>query len=219
MNNKPYIVLVGVDFSELGDRALQEGFAVASLQDNSEVHVLSIFPVPSMDPREAIAVYAAVDERGTLEAATERLRIHVQAQLDNFAATRPGKSVPSRVISHVSVDTASHGIVQLAMDLGANLIVVGTHNRKGIERFLLGSVAESTVRYARCPVLVIPAELPPEAESVKFAPACPDCVRARQSSAGQELWCEQHRVRHGRRHTYHQADRSGGETNFPLVTK
>jgi K+-sensing histidine kinase KdpD len=123
-----------------------------------------------------------------------------------------------RVISHVSIDTAAHGIVQMASDIGADLIVIGTHNRKGVERFLLGSVAESTVRHARCPVLVMPAQDKPD-EAVKFDPPCSECVRARQASAGRELWCAQHRERHGRRHTYHQSDRSGADTNFPLVNR
>ncbi|MBI3746501.1 MAG: universal stress protein, partial [Chloroflexi bacterium] len=38
----------------------------------------------------------------------------------------------------------------------ATLIVVGTHGRRGLARALMGSVAEATVRYARCPVVVVP---------------------------------------------------------------
>ena len=84
-------------------------------------------------------------------------------------------------------------------------------------RLLLGSVAEGTVRHTHCPVLVIPAEQPHD--EIKIAPPCTECVRARRESAGQQMWCEQHRERHGRRHTYHQADRSGAESKFPLVTR
>jgi len=104
----------------------------------------------------------------------------------------------------------------LATHLGADLIVMGTRNKKGLERLLLGSVAEGTVRNARCPVLVIPAPVEPE-PALAIAPPCAECVQARLASNGKEFWCEQHRERHGRRHTYHQSDRSGGESNFPLV--
>jgi hypothetical protein len=121
-----------------------------------------------------------------------------------------------QVVSHAIVDTAAHAIVQLAAHLAADLIVIGTHNRKGLERLLLGSVAEGTVRNAQCPVLVIPAPAEPDAE-LTLVPACPQCVQARASSGGKEFWCEQHRERHGRRHTYHQSDRSSSASNFPLV--
>jgi len=216
MTNKPYILLVGVDFSELADRALHEAFAQASQRANSEVHVLSVLPVAGEDPGYAISVYAKLDEKPILDAALHRLRTHVELQLQSFGTAHPDARLAFRVVSHALVDTAAHGIVQLASHLGADLIVVGTHNPKGIERLLLGSVAEGTVRDAPCPVLVIPAPPKPEAEVV-LDPPCSECVRARAASSGKDFWCEQHRERHGRRHTYHQSDRSSSDRNFPLV--
>ncbi|MEI9949103.1 MAG: universal stress protein [Pseudomonadota bacterium] len=218
MKNKSYILLVGVDFSELADRALHEAFAQASQRVDSEVHVLSALPVASEDPGYAISVYAALDEKPILDKAIERLRTHVELQLEKFRLAHPDASLTFRVVSHAHVDTAAHCIVQLASDLEANLIVIGTHNPKGIERLLLGSVAEATVRAARCPVLVIPSPTKPESE-VTITPPCPECVRTRVASAGKEFWCAQHSERHGRRHTYHQSDRSSGDSNFPLVIR
>ena|SRR6266536_575366 len=46
-------------------------------------------------------------------------------------------------------------IVETAAELGAEMIVVGTHGRGGLQRFLLGSVAERVVRLAPCPVLTV----------------------------------------------------------------
>jgi nucleotide-binding universal stress UspA family protein len=46
-------------------------------------------------------------------------------------------------------------ILQTAKDLGADLIVMGTHGRRGFTRALLGSVTESVVRSAACPVLTV----------------------------------------------------------------
>lgn len=216
MTNKPYTLLVGVDFSELSDRALQEAFAQASQRADSEVHVLSVLPVTREDPRFALSVYATLDEKPILEAELQKLRTHVEAQREKFALAHPSGPPTFRVVSHAMVDAAAHAIVQLASHLGADLILVGTHSRKGLNRLLLGSVAEGTVRNAPCPVLIIPAPPEPEAE-VTLAPPCPECVQTRATSAGKEFWCEQHRERHGRRHTYHQGDRSGSDSNFPLV--
>jgi nucleotide-binding universal stress UspA family protein len=216
MKNKPYTLLVGVDFSELSDRALDEAFAQASQRPDSEVHVLSVLPVTDTDPGYVVSMYAGEDQKPNLDEAVQKLRTHVELHLEKFKLVHPESRLGFRVISHVHVDTAAHCIVQLANELSADLIVIGTHNRKGLERLLLGSVAEATVRSARCPVLVIPAPAEPDAE-LTVAPPCQECVRTRAASAGKEFWCEQHRVKHGRRHTYHQSDRSGRESNFPLV--
>lgn len=216
MKNKPYIVLVGVDFSLLADRALQEAFKLASRHESAEVHVLSALPVASSDPGYAVSVYVAVDDTSILDQSIDRLQKHVAQQFEQFVASQAGNNTGFLLVSHARVDAAAHALVQLASDLDADLIVVGTHNPKGVERFLLGSVAEGTVRGARCPVLVIPAPPEPEAE-VTITPPCPECVQTRAATSGKAMWCPQHAERHGRRHTYHQADRSGTGSNFPLV--
>jgi nucleotide-binding universal stress UspA family protein len=46
-------------------------------------------------------------------------------------------------------------IVRQAKKLGVSMIVMGSHGRTGLRRFLLGSVAERTLRYASCPVLIV----------------------------------------------------------------
>jgi len=46
-------------------------------------------------------------------------------------------------------------IARQAKKLGATMIVMGSHGRTGLQRFLLGSVAERTLRYADCPVLIV----------------------------------------------------------------
>jgi hypothetical protein len=95
-------------------------------------------------------------------------------------------------------------------------IVVGTHGRHGIARWLLGSVAEGVVRHATCAVLIVPPAVA-VAELPMIEPICPRCVEARKTSSQQELWCEQHRQRHAQRHTYHQRDRMSEDGSLPLV--
>jgi nucleotide-binding universal stress UspA family protein len=52
--------------------------------------------------------------------------------------------------------SAATEIVQRARDLAADLIVIGTHGRRGLAHALLGSVAERVVQRAPCPVLTVP---------------------------------------------------------------
>ena len=53
----------------------------------------------------------------------------------------------------------AQAIIEAADDLGAELIVVGTHETKGIQRLKLGSTAERVVRGAPCPVAIVPASV------------------------------------------------------------
>jgi nucleotide-binding universal stress UspA family protein len=52
--------------------------------------------------------------------------------------------------------TSADGILDCSAQFGADLIIVGTHSRSGLDRFLMGSVAEHVVRHSKVPVLVIP---------------------------------------------------------------
>ena len=55
----------------------------------------------------------------------------------------------------VTTGDPADAIVSEAAQLGADLIVMGTHGRTGLQHVLLGSVAEKVVRHASCPVLTI----------------------------------------------------------------
>jgi len=57
--------------------------------------------------------------------------------------------------THLRVGNPDEEIVALGEELGAGLIVVGSRGRGGIRRALMGSVSDSVVRHAHCPVLVV----------------------------------------------------------------
>jgi nucleotide-binding universal stress UspA family protein len=69
------------------------------------------------------------------------------------AITPPDKSV--RYEHRLVMGTAADDIVRVADEEGADLIVIGTHGRTGLMRVLMGSVAESVMRLATCPVLTV----------------------------------------------------------------
>jgi hypothetical protein len=119
------------------------------------------------------------------------------------------------VVTHIRVGPAADEIAQLCADLEADLLVVGTHGRRGVSRMTLGSVAEGVVRLAPCPVFVVRAKLLVTVAAIE--PPCTECVKARQATRGEQLWCEQHSERHGQRHTYHHGDRVSEDGSMPLV--
>jgi nucleotide-binding universal stress UspA family protein len=57
---------------------------------------------------------------------------------------------------HVRSGDPRHELLECAAELGADWLVVGSHNRTAIGRWLLGSVAEHVLRHARIPVLLVP---------------------------------------------------------------
>jgi nucleotide-binding universal stress UspA family protein len=111
--------------------------------------------------------------------------------------------VPShlRVVAHEAHGDPASVIVHTAHQLNSDVIVVGTRERRGVER-LMGSVAESVMRHAESPVLVVRPKAS-EQPGVVIEPACARCVDVRRQTRGAQLWCDQHLERHGRRHTYY----------------
>ena len=98
-----------------------------------------------------------------------------------------------RGIGHVRVGAIAEEIAALATEVRADLLVVGTHGRRGVRRLLMGSVAERAVRIAPCPVLIVrPRDFRAMEGLTEIEPACPDCLKAREASQGARWWCEAH---------------------------
>jgi nucleotide-binding universal stress UspA family protein len=215
--NAPYTIVVGVDYSETGNLAFERALELAVAMPSAEVHVIHVLPMYD----------GSTDASGgwtrglpTLNDAAEQLRGYVATRCEAFRAAHPGQNlrVLDEIRAHQRVEAIAPEIAQLAADLEADLVVVGTAGKRGLSRLVLGSTAESTVRLAPCPVLVVRKKSVPLPVPA-IEPPCQRCVEARQETGGREVWCQQHRERHGQRHTYHQGDRVGADTNLPLMMR
>jgi hypothetical protein len=130
----------------------------------------------------------------------------VRAKLAQLASQLP--ALIKRIVLHIRLGSADLEIAQLASDVGADLVVVGTREHSGLERLLLGSVGASLIRNAPCPVLVCrPKSVAP---SEQIAPPCPDCRAVQQATGRKTLWCERHAQHHPRAHTYTETPESFG---------
>jgi len=91
-----------------------------------------------------------------------RLRESAHKQLRAIVDSAPGgKWKQVRIVQKVKAfPRAWSGIVEFARDESIDLIVMGTHARKGVPRFFLGSVAENVIREAPCPVITVPPKTP-----------------------------------------------------------
>jgi len=195
--SKRRVVVVATDFSPFSDAAMDRGFELAFEDPNVELHVIHVARFDGvLVGLEIGAERLTVD----MNQASENLQTYVKARLASFTGDSTSNRSFTRAVTHVRIDAPADGIVQLASDLGAQLVVVGTHGRQGVTRALLGSVAEQVVRSAPCSVLVV---RPQKVTSPEIEAPCPQCAEARLASEGQQLWCAEHRQHHGRRHTYH----------------
>lgn len=211
MSKPKYVIVVAIDYSRPSELAFEKALELAADNGNAELHILNV----CVSETTVGAVNGIGASPPSLSDAGVCLQNHVARTVSDFQA-RTGCTPFKRLVTHVRFDEPGREIAQLAADVAADLVVLGTHDRHGLPRLLLGSVAEAVGRLAPCSVLVVrPKTAPSPAPAIE--PPCPQCLTARRESNGDQFWCEQHRERHGQRHTYHQGDRSGTETNFPLL--
>jgi nucleotide-binding universal stress UspA family protein len=191
----PFTIVVGIDYSELADRALDHALEHGTLHDGSEVHVVHVEPdvwasaslaAPPTSPEDGVK---AVQDRATARV------LAMPAHLD--------KRRVRRVVAHYRRGSPAESVAQLAADLDADLVVVGSHGHRGLTRLLLGSVAERTSRLARCPVWIVRPKAHAAVDRVpEIEPPCPDCVKTREATNGERFWCPRHSEHHVRAHAY-----------------
>ena len=141
----PKNILVPTDMSEGAEEALD--FACELAQTfGATVHLLNVIGIPTLGvPELGVALTSTMIDS----------MVHDnQTALDEIATRKRGSGAP---IGQVLLRTgdARDMICQAAKEVGADLIVMSTHGRRGVTRALLGSVTESVVRMAPCPVLTV----------------------------------------------------------------
>ncbi|MGM0578992.1 MAG: universal stress protein [Myxococcota bacterium] len=131
-------VVVPVDLSNPSFEAVKAASTITDPNDIRLVHVLA--PMTAVEPG---VVFGNISDEGR----ATRVKEAIQQGL----ADRDLGSMP------VDVRVGSPGVTicDYAEEAGADLIVISSHGRSGLRRLLLGSVAETVLRHAPCPVLVL----------------------------------------------------------------
>jgi nucleotide-binding universal stress UspA family protein len=140
-------ILLPLDGSLLSETALDPALLLAKAT-KGELLLLSTFSGQEMvDP----TVYGL--ETVTTPVDLTPLRERLTSYLDSLRSSRAGAGVPMRTV--VMEGDAAGCVVETAVTEKANLIVMSTHGRSGASRLFLGSVTESVLRRATCPVLAV----------------------------------------------------------------
>ena len=138
-------VLVATDFSEPSAVALDYGRDLARSYD-ATLHVVHVIEdLLALHGPEIGFAYADVERN--IEAAVRR-------DLDAALSAEDRQTLKTRTVITRAANV-SHSITEYAKTNAIDLIIVGTHGRGAIQRFLIGSVAERVMRTAPCPVLTV----------------------------------------------------------------
>jgi nucleotide-binding universal stress UspA family protein len=140
-------ILCPIDFSEFSRHALDHAVAIARRYDAT----ITVFNVCALVPATAYApgtpmLPVSVPTPGDLDA--------LLASMKRFVETEIGATASMRF--EIGEGDAAAEILDRAMAIPCDLIVMGTHGRSGFERLVLGSVAEKVIHKAACPVLTVP---------------------------------------------------------------
>jgi nucleotide-binding universal stress UspA family protein len=134
-------ILYATDFSRYSDAALPFALSLAGKYGSRifAVHIISVLPFPSTPPTQAVRAVAAQAVREARET-MERVQARCK-EIPHEALIRKGEiwSELAKIVKEKAID----------------LVVCGTHGRTGVNKMLLGSVAENIYRHAPCPVLTV----------------------------------------------------------------
>jgi nucleotide-binding universal stress UspA family protein len=143
----PTKILLATDGSEEARQAAQAA-AELSKDTGSEVHVAYVLPSPT--ELRGHHLYSQEVMRSVLEQAEGEARSFLEEQAKQIGASG-GKIAET----HLRAGEPDKEIVRLSEELGVGTIVIGSRGLGAIRRALMGSVSESVIRHAHCPVFVV----------------------------------------------------------------
>ena len=139
-------ILVPVDGSSTSQLAIDKAISLAKAFDSRVTSIFVIDPYPFT----GVGTDFAYGQAEYLSAATAEANAAIKAAKAQFEAA--GVSVETSVIE---AHAAWRGVIQAAESTLADLIVMGSHGRSGLEKLVLGSVTQAVLSHTHLPVLVV----------------------------------------------------------------
>lgn len=144
-------ILLAIDESECSQTATRAVIAQFP-REHAEVLVLNADEWPNRLPTSLAFAEGPVAASDILDERDERRR---QGEELVSRAAQQLQAAGFKAITAVREGDARHAILDAAAEWAADVIVVGSHGRRGMDRFLLGSVSENIVRHAPCSVEIV----------------------------------------------------------------
>lgn len=144
----PRNILVATDFSEDAEQAFETAIDIAATY-RARIFLLHVIGGTF---QQAVADYH-IDQR-TLERLLNESIIFSDEKLHEILNKFP-KTRDVKVITQVRKGLPTEEILREAAERGVDLIVIASHGKTGLKKYLLGSVAERVIKEALCPVLLV----------------------------------------------------------------
>lgn len=143
----PKRILLATDLTPASRPAFDEALRIAE-DRGAELVLAHAYQLPNLGQPVALTgeVYDAMDRQ---------LRVAAERRMEKLVADARRRKVRAR--SLVVFGDPYEAITKTAADEGVDLVIMGTHGRKGVARFFLGSVASRVISTAPCPVLTVRA--------------------------------------------------------------
>jgi len=146
-----YQVIAASDFSPLGDCAVVEALRICATRPHSALHVLTV----ASESAAGVVLPGPAPRPVPKDAADELARVHLVDIIDGYLAKKQRLGL-EKIAFYVKVGgTPAAGILSLAAELDADLIVLGTHGRHRLAHMIHRSVTDEVMRRAGCGVFVI----------------------------------------------------------------
>ena len=140
-------ILLPTDFSDFSNRAFEHAMAWAK-RFGADIHMLHIVTVHNFDPFNP--------ELGFPETGiNEQLQKSAEREMDRIAGSTQQEEAPTITMETKTGFSSWSEILDTAVKIDADLIVMATHGRKGLQKLFLGSTTEKVVEHASCPVLLL----------------------------------------------------------------
>jgi nucleotide-binding universal stress UspA family protein len=147
-------VLIGIDDSKFAENAAKYGFDIAHKFKAKVGLVHIVEPIMMPHTNTADPLLSGIVDQSDIEMDLIDIQNRSAKELIAHTIKKFGEGLE---VTHFSeYGNTADGIINCSKEFCADLIVVGTHSRTGIDRLLMGSVAEHVIRQSAVPVLVVP---------------------------------------------------------------
>ncbi len=149
-------ILIGIDDSKYAEHAAEYGFELAHAF-KSEVGLVHIVEPMVMSQTNDPGILGSM----TASVVPEMEIYNIKSEYsENLISHTIKKFAGDLQVSHFNeFGSTAEGIIDCANQFKADLIVIGTHSRTGLDRFFMGSIAEHVIRHSSVPVLVVPMKV------------------------------------------------------------
>jgi nucleotide-binding universal stress UspA family protein len=147
-------ILIAIDDSKFSENAAGYGFDLARLYEAHVGLVIVVEPIV-FQQTGADAIMGTPFEANAVNDA-ELIKAQTESAENTIEKTIKRLGEGLQITQFTEFGSTAEGILECSKQFNADLVVLGTHSRTGLDRLLMGNVAEHVVRHSEVPVLVVP---------------------------------------------------------------